>query len=104
MANKKKQLSYPNSVLRAVLSGVKLTVQSLLESLHTHHVLGELEGLAFGLDSELSMNKETRLSSAKNDNLISSRYSSGRCSPGLIQQLLLICNVTFVAHGQKIHG
>lgn len=83
---------------------MKLTVQSLLESLHTHHVLGELKGLAIGLDSELSKKKETRLSSAKNHNLISPRHGSGRRSPGLIQQPLLIGNVTFVAHGQKIHG
>lgn len=46
-------------------------MQSLLEPLHTHHVLGELEGLAVGLDGELSVNKETRLSSAKDDNLLS---------------------------------
>lgn len=55
-----KKLSYPKSVLRVVLSGVKLTVQSLLESLHTHHVLGELEGLAVGLDSELSIKQRNQ--------------------------------------------
>lgn len=25
-------------------------------------------------------------------------------SPGLVQKLLLICNVAFVAHGQEIHS
>lgn len=28
----------------------------------------------------------------------------GRSSPALIQQLLLVGNVAFVAHGQEIHG
>lgn len=85
-----------------VLSGVKLTVQSLLESLDRHHVLRELEGLAVCLDGELSINKETPVSYAKND--LSPLYERGQRSPGLIQQLLLICNIAFVAHGQKIHG
>lgn len=35
------------------LLGVKLTVQSLLESLHADHVLCEFECLAFCLDGEL---------------------------------------------------
>lgn len=79
-------------------------MQSLLESLHTHHVLCELEGLAVGLDGELSTSKETAVSSAKSDHIISPLSERGQRSPGLVQQLLLICNVAFVAHGQKIHG
>lgn len=83
---------------------MKLTVQSLLESLHAYHVLCELEGLAICLNSELSKIKKTPVSYAKNDSIIGPLYERGQRSPGLIQQLLLICNVTFVTHGQKIHG
>lgn len=32
-------------------------MQGLLETLHAHHVLGELERLAFRLDGELSRNE-----------------------------------------------
>lgn len=40
----------------------------------------------------------------KNHNILSPLYERGQRSPGLIQQLLLICNIAFVTHGQKIHG
>lgn len=97
------ELHHPPTLARAVPSGVKLTVQSLLEALHTHHVLGELEGLALRLDGELSKNKDTPVSSAENGSLVAP-LSQRQRSPSLTQQLLLICNVTLVTHGQEVHG
>lgn len=83
---------------------MKLTVQSLLEPLHTHHVLCELERLARRLDGELSTNKETPISPDVKGKLFMNLFDRRRRSPGLIQQLLLICNVAFITHGQEIHG
>lgn len=79
-------------------------MQSLLESLHAHHVLCELEGLAVCLDGELSIKKETPVSCAQIMGSSVPSMKGGRGSPGLVQQLLLICNIAFIAHGQKIHG
>lgn len=85
---------------------VKLTVQGLLEPLHTHHVLCELERLARRLDGELSANKDTPISppppAGGKGKLFFDLYGRRRRSPVLIQQLLLICDVAFIAHGQEI--
>lgn len=65
MTKKNPELHRFPTPCRGGLCGVGLTVQSLLESVHRHHVLCELEGLAVCLDGELSINKETPVSSAK---------------------------------------
>lgn len=62
---KKPELHHFPTPSRGVLCGVELTVQSLLESVHTYHVLGELEGLAVCLDGELSINEESPVGYAK---------------------------------------
>lgn len=46
---------------------VNLTMQSLLEPLHTDHVLCEFERLAFRLDGELSAKKKMLINCVVND-------------------------------------
>lgn len=85
-------------------------MQSLLESLHTDHVLCEFESLSLCLDGELSVEKKIILLTVPeikpqpvircpNLYLYDSRYHS----PSIIKELLLFCNVAFITHGQILH-
>lgn len=47
---------------------MELTVQGLLESLHGHHVLCELERLAFCLNGELSRDERAPVNGDVHDN------------------------------------
>lgn len=61
---------------KTLVSRVNLTMQSLLESLHTDHVLCEFERLAFCLDGERSVEKNKTLTNcAGNDKTTTSSGS-----------------------------